>query len=204
MVENLRICNLWTGLQLNLWICNLQFVDQSKEIYILAYLRNLQLQIEPKNLLIKKTGCAATFANLPPVSMIPVANCLKSKISWHCPFVLPFAWTKLYKLSFLLTGKYIYNWIYLKPPPPTHTWRKYILRAELFSFVPNPTRAKNAWSSSTCLLYDVHVQHCTKWKHQILAVIPCQLETISHSHDCESTKRSPPHTHTHSSDASIF
>jgi hypothetical protein len=25
--------------------------------------------------------------------------------------------------------------------------------AELFSFDPNPTRAKNAWSSSTCLLY---------------------------------------------------
>jgi hypothetical protein len=25
--------------------------------------------------------------------------------------------------------------------------------AEMFSFVPNPTRAKNAWSSPTCLLY---------------------------------------------------
>ncbi len=25
--------------------------------------------------------------------------------------------------------------------------------AEIFSFDPNPTRAKNAWSSSTCLLY---------------------------------------------------
>jgi hypothetical protein len=24
----------------------------------------------------------------------------------------------------------------------------------MFSFVPNPTKAKNAWSSSTCLLYD--------------------------------------------------
>jgi hypothetical protein len=24
---------------------------------------------------------------------------------------------------------------------------------EMFSFDPNPTRAKNAWSSSTCLLY---------------------------------------------------
>ena len=27
--------------------------------------------------------------------------------------------------------------------------------AEMFSFDPNPTRAKNAWSSSTCLLYDL-------------------------------------------------
>ncbi len=27
--------------------------------------------------------------------------------------------------------------------------------AEMFSFVPNPTRAKNAWPSSTCLLYDL-------------------------------------------------
>ncbi len=26
--------------------------------------------------------------------------------------------------------------------------------AEMFSFVPNPTRARNAWSSSTCLLYE--------------------------------------------------
>jgi hypothetical protein len=25
--------------------------------------------------------------------------------------------------------------------------------AEMFFFVPIPTRAKNAWSSSTCLLY---------------------------------------------------
>jgi hypothetical protein len=28
--------------------------------------------------------------------------------------------------------------------------------AEMFSFDPNPTRAKNAWSSSTCLLYVCH------------------------------------------------
>ncbi len=26
--------------------------------------------------------------------------------------------------------------------------------AEMFSFDPNPTTAKNAWPSSTCLLYD--------------------------------------------------
>jgi hypothetical protein len=59
---------------------------------------------------------------------------------------------------------------------------------------------KKTWSQKSCgtapLNFLLHVQHCTKWKHQILAVIPCQLETISHSHDCESTKRSPPHTHT--------
>jgi hypothetical protein len=27
--------------------------------------------------------------------------------------------------------------------------------AEMFSFDPNPTTAKNAWPSSTCLLYDL-------------------------------------------------
>ncbi len=44
-------------------------------------------------------------------------------------------------------------------------WRKCIWRAgggdfkinaaDIFTFDPIPTRAKNAWSSSTCLLYDV-------------------------------------------------
>jgi hypothetical protein len=29
--------------------------------------------------------------------------------------------------------------------------------AEMFSFDPNPTRAKNAWSSSTCLLYVANI-----------------------------------------------
>jgi hypothetical protein len=61
----------------------------------------------------------------------------------------------------------ILPWIYITPPPPTHTSDvsicKYILRvgggdftcitAEMFSFGPNPTRAKKAWSSSTYLLY---------------------------------------------------
>ena len=51
------------------------------------------------------------------------------------------------------------------PPPHTHKWHKYIIivrgggftcnTAELFSFGPSPTRAKKAWSSSTCLLYGV-------------------------------------------------
>jgi hypothetical protein len=27
--------------------------------------------------------------------------------------------------------------------------------SEMFSFGPNPTRAENAWPSSTCLLYDL-------------------------------------------------
>jgi hypothetical protein len=31
--------------------------------------------------------------------------------------------------------------------------------ADIFSFDPIPTRAKNAWSSSTCLLYAVNVCH---------------------------------------------
>jgi hypothetical protein len=45
---------------------------------------------------------------------------LKSKISWHCPFKLSFAWTILYKVKTadspchsLPTGNYI-PWIYLK------------------------------------------------------------------------------------------
>ncbi len=29
---------------------------------------------------------------------------------------------------------------------------------EMFSFGPNPTRAKNAWSSSICLLYEDNIQ----------------------------------------------
>ncbi len=92
---------------------------------------------------------------------------LKSKISWHCPFKLPFACTKLYKVKTansrchsLPIGNYIpWLWIYLKVPPPppntqTHKLCKYILRAggrgdftcntEMFSFGPNPTRAKKS------------------------------------------------------------
>jgi hypothetical protein len=34
--------------------------------------------------------------------------------------------------------------------------------AEMFSFDPNPTRAKNAWSSSTCLLYVERVHFASK------------------------------------------
>ncbi len=59
---------------------------------------------------------------------------------------------------FLPTGNDIlyipWLWIYIKvpsrPPPPPHFMRN---AAEMFSFDPNPRRAKNAWSSSTCLLY---------------------------------------------------
>jgi hypothetical protein len=50
------------------------------------------------------------------------------------------------------------------PPPHTHTQVTSVYfksggedfthnTAEMFSFGPNPTRAKKAWSSSTCLLY---------------------------------------------------
>ncbi len=39
----------------------------------------------------------------------------------------------------------------------------------------------------------LHVQNCTQWKAQILAIIPCQLETIYRiSHDCKSTWSPPP------------
>ncbi len=33
---------------------------------------------------------------------------------------------------------------------------------EMFSFDPNPTRAKNAWSSSTCLLYALPALACRR------------------------------------------
>ncbi len=104
---------------------------------------------------------------------------LKSKISWRCPFKLPFACTKLYILEVadsrchsLPTGNYIpWLWIYSSPPPPTHTqkWKQNCVcdvsicksgggdfirnAAKMFSFDPIPTRTKKAWSSSTCLLY---------------------------------------------------
>ncbi len=32
--------------------------------------------------------------------------------------------------------------------------------AEMFSLDPNPTRAKNAWASSTCLLYGESTPEC--------------------------------------------
>jgi hypothetical protein len=40
--------------------------------------------------------------------------------------------------------------------------------AEMFSFDPNPTRAKNAWSSSTCLLYGWNI--CTVHKCPFVTV----------------------------------
>jgi hypothetical protein len=55
MVENLRICSLWTGSPTK--FADLKFVDQSKEICRLVYLRkftDLRLRIETKNLQIKK------------------------------------------------------------------------------------------------------------------------------------------------------
>ncbi len=73
-------------------------------------------------------------------------------------------------MSSLSTGIYI-PWLnllkYPPPPPPhTHTQVTYVNfksgggggdftcnAAEMFSFGPSPTRAKKAWSSSTCLLY---------------------------------------------------
>ncbi len=96
---------------------------------------------------------------------------LKSKISWHCHFKLPFACTKLYILKVadsrrhsLPTGNYIpWQWIYLRypPPPPTNTQKEKqncvsdvsIFKsgggdfmhnaAKMFSFDPNPTRKKS-------------------------------------------------------------
>ncbi len=37
--------------------------------------------------------------------------------------------------------------------------------AEMFSFAPNPTRAENAWASSTCLLYGLHLNYPVVSKH---------------------------------------
>ncbi len=61
------------------------------------------------------------------------------------------------------------------PPPPPHTHTENCVcdvsickseggdfirnAAKMFSFDPIPTRTKKAWSSSTCLLYDLHRSH---------------------------------------------
>jgi hypothetical protein len=87
---------------------------------------------------------------------------------------------RTFTLSFLANWKLYIPWLNLlkgPSPPPlqhTHKWRKYILReegddftcntAEMFSFGPNPTIAKKAWSSSTCLLYVESVEESEgKW-----------------------------------------
>ncbi len=73
-----------------------------------------------------------------------------------------------FKLLFLANWKLVYiPWLnLLKGPPPSHThtsdvsmfwerrgWFSQCNTAEIFSFGPNPTRPKKAWSSYTCLLY---------------------------------------------------
>ncbi len=68
------ICGL--AHQQNLRICNLGI--KQKKICGLTYLRNLQIcdcGLSPRICGFKKNSCAATFANLPPVSTIPVVNC---------------------------------------------------------------------------------------------------------------------------------
>jgi hypothetical protein len=159
---------------------NFQFTDQSKEICGFAYLRNLRIcdcGLSPRICGFKKTVAWPSlqiYSERGLGKLIHEKN-LKSKISWHCLFKISFACTILYKVKTadspchsLPTGNYI-PWIYWKVPPPhTHKWRKYILRvwgvdftyntAEMFSFGPNPTRAKKAWSSSTCLLYALNRQ----------------------------------------------
>ncbi len=134
IVENLRICNLRTGSPKK--FADLQFADQWKEIWGLAYLRNLRIWycgLSPRICGFKKTVA------WPPLQKFTqglgrnwfMKKNLKSKILWHCPFKLSFACTKLYEVKTadsrchsLPTGNYIpwLNLQYLKfPPPPTHT-----------------------------------------------------------------------------------
>ncbi len=138
MVENLQIWNLGTRI-------SQKFAE-------------LQLRTEPKNLQILKNICAARhlckfftgvndtcgkFLNKFETALMRYSGAwgkliheknLKSKILWHCPFKLPFAWTTLY------LGETSYSCCHSLP------------------------------TGNYCM---------------------------SHSHDCESTKRSPPpHTHT--------
>ncbi len=133
--------------QQNLRICNLQFAVQSKEICGLSLricefkkkllgnpLANLsllstvhlelrifprifeQIQIGP-NRILRGLGENVSWKNM------------KLKISWHCPFKLPFACTKLYKVKTAdsrchswPTGNYVPELNLLKGPPPlTHT-----------------------------------------------------------------------------------
>jgi hypothetical protein len=51
--------------------------------------------------------------------------------------------------------------------------------AEMFFFVPIPTRAKNAWSSSTCLLYDADLAGLVP-ATDVLAVNVSWLKYIYH------------------------
>ncbi len=111
MVENFWICNLRIGSPTK--FANLQFADQSKEICGFK-----------KQLL----GHLCKFTQGGAWGKLIHEKNLKSKISWHCPFKLSFACTKLYKVKTadspchsLPTGNYIPR-IYLKVPPPhTHT-----------------------------------------------------------------------------------
>jgi hypothetical protein len=162
-VENLRICNLRIGSPTK--FADLQFADQWKEICWLTYLKNLRIcdcGLSPRICGFKKTVWPSLQIYLGAWGKLIHGKNLKSKISWHCPFKLSFACTKLFKVKTadsrchsFPTGNYIPR-IYLKVPPPprlhTHKWHKYILRvegvdityntAEMFSFGPNPKRAK--------------------------------------------------------------
>jgi hypothetical protein len=40
--------------------------------------------------------------------------------------------------------------------------------AKMFSFGPNPTREKKAWSSSTCLLYGLTDKRMNVYKYSVL------------------------------------
>ncbi len=135
MVENLRICNC--GLSPR--ICRLK-----------KHFENLLRGLG--KLIHEKTWSRKSCGTVPLNFLLHVQNCTKRKPQINA--VIP---CQLETIS--------HDRIYLKVPPPTHThiWRKYILRvervdftcntAEMFSFGPNQTRAKKAWSSSTCLLY---------------------------------------------------
>ncbi len=123
MVENLQICNLWTGSPTK--FADLQFAICS------AIKRNLRICDCGLSLRICefKKNCMATpwqichwcqqwctlsceyfreFSNKFKPALIGYSGAwgkliheknMKSTISWHCPFKLPFACTKLYKVK---------------------------------------------------------------------------------------------------------
>ncbi len=110
-----------------------------------------------EKLFMKKTWSQKSRGTVPLNFLLHVKNCTKWKPQIHA--VIPcqletihIPWLNLLKCP--------------RPPPPhTHTsdvsifweWRGRDFThntAEMFSFGPSPTRAKKAWSSSTCLLYE--------------------------------------------------
>ncbi len=137
-----RIINSLCLIRENLWICNLrigsptkfadlQFADQWKEISWLAYLRNLRIcdcGWSPRICGFKKTVWPSLQIYLGAWGKLIHGKNLKSKISWHSPFKLSFACTKLFNVKTAVHAvipsqleTISHESTERPPPPPPHT-----------------------------------------------------------------------------------